>query len=445
MRSRAGFDAFSYWYPGTGVPALNQVDLVISEGLTILTGPSGSGKTTLLRCLNGLVPHFHGGEARGRVEILGQDLRGLTPRRLARDVAMVFQEPEAQMVLPVVDQEVAFGPANLGLPAAAVRERVQRALAAMGILHLARRRVATLSGGERQRVALAGALAMAPQLLVLDEPTSQLDDDGASALRQQLDRLVEEGMSVVVADHRPQRLPDRGAHRVLLRAGRPEALEPAPTWPSRQRGSGAWGGLAWEATSLTVGHDSPVLDGVCLQCHRGEVLAVTGANGAGKTTLLRTLAGLLKPISGELHREPGRRAYLPQDPGALLHQSTVLAEIEQTIRWMRLDCSPREVLSQFGLCDLAGRDPRDLSTGQRQRAALAAILVGSPDMVFLDEPTRAADQQSREALFLAVERLARRGVAVLVATSDGEFAEQVGDVVVVAERGHLRQRAPVPA
>lgn len=445
MAARARFAEFSYRYPEARLPALEAVSLVIGDGLTLVAGPSGSGKTTLLRCLDGLVPHFHGGVASGRVDILGQDLRELTPRLLARKVALVFQEPEAQMVLPVVAQEVAFGPANLGLPAAVVRERVQRALAAMEVAHLARRRVATLSGGERQRVALAGALAMEPQLLVLDEPTSQLDEEGALALRQQLDRLVGQGVAVVVADHRPQRLPDRGVSRVFLKAGRLDSPEPMPIWPTRQRGSRDYGELAWEASSLSVGYEGPVLEGVGLHCHRGQVLAVTGANGAGKTTLLRTLAGLLRPIAGGLHREPGRRAYLPQDPGALLHQATVLAEIQQTIRWLRLDCSPAEVISQFGLQDLTGRDPRDLSTGQRQRVALAAILVGSPEMVFLDEPTRAADQASRQALFLAVDQLADRGAAVLVATSDREFAEQVGDVVVVAERGRLAHQTPVPA
>lgn len=445
MAATARFTDFTYRYPEAPAAALAALSLALEDGMTLVAGPSGSGKTTLLRCLDGLVPHFHGGLASGRVEVLGQDLRGVTPRLLAQRVALVFQEPEAQMVLPVVDQEVAFGPANLGLSAKVVRERVERSLVAMGIAHLARRRVATLSGGERQRVALAGALAMEPRLLVLDEPTSQLDEEGARALRQQLDRLVARGVAVVVADHRPQRLPDRGVRHVFLRAGRLSAPEPAPVWPLRQRGSRASGELAWEATSLGVGHERAVLEGVNLRCHRGEVVAVTGANGAGKTTLLRTLAGLLKPIEGGLHREPGRRAYLPQDPGALLHQATVQAEIQQTIRWMGLECSGSDVTAEFGLQELTGQDPRDLSTGQRQRVALAAILVGGPEMVFLDEPTRAADQSSRQALFLAVDRLAGQGAAVLVATSDREFAEQVGDLVVVAEGGRLRNRAPVPA
>jgi energy-coupling factor transport system ATP-binding protein len=208
---------------------------------------------------------------------------------------------------------------------------------------------------------------------------------------------------------------------------------------------GPLGEIAFEVTALAVGHGEPVLEGIDLHCRRGEVLAVTGANGSGKTTLLRTLAGLLPPLSGQLNRRPGRCAYLPQEPGALLHQATVRSEVEQTIRWMRLDCSPEPIISDFGLAELAGEDPRDLSTGQRQRAALAAILVGDPEMVFLDEPTRAADQPSRKALVDAIDRLAAKGAAILVATSDRRFAEQVGDSVLTTAGGRVTSLEPVPA
>ena len=445
MSRRALFEGFSYWYPEKERPALSRIELELGDGLTILRGATGSGKSTLLRCLDGLVPHFYGGRAQGRVEILGRELIRLTPRQLALQVALVFQEPESQLVLPVVDQEVAFGPANLGLPARVVRERVEGALAALQISHLARRRVAQLSGGERQRVAIAGALAMAPQLLLLDEPTSQLDDEGSAALGRQLGDLVGSGVAVVAADHRPERLALGSARELCLRHGRLVAEGPEPLLTVRRPCPGPPGEIAFEATALTVGHAEPVLEGIYLHCRGGEVLAVTGANGSGKTTLLRTLAGLLPPLSGQLHRRPGRRAYLPQEPGALLHQATVRAEVEQTVRWMRLDCSPEPIIRDFGLAELAGEDPRDLSTGQRQRAALAAILVGDPEMVFLDEPTRAADQPSRKALVDAIDRLAAKGAAILIATSDRRFAEQVGDSVLMTAGGRITSLEPVPA
>jgi energy-coupling factor transport system ATP-binding protein len=437
MTSIAGFCQFSYWYPDSSRPALDQLTLELEEGMTLLEGESGSGKSTLLRCLNGLVPHFYGGRAGGTAVVLGRDLRRQSPRSLADRVAVVFQEPETQMVMPIVEQEVAFGPANLGLPAPSVRARVQTALAAMEVSHLAGRPVAGISGGERQRVAIAGALAMAPRLLILDEPTSQLDALGAIALTKALEALEGQGVAVLVAEHRAKRLPSARARRVALAKGRLSS-SPAPvTWPSRAARSANFGEVAWSSDQLAVGHGDPVLEDISLSCRSGEVVAVTGPNGSGKTTLLRTLAGLIRPISGRVERRPGRSAYLPQDPGALLHQPTVLREVTQTARWLHLAADPEAMLEQFGIADLAMCDPRDLSTGQRQRVALAAILIGEPEMVFLDEPTRGADQASRRRLLTSIDHLANLGCAVMVATSDEEFAWQVGDSTLVAEERHL--------
>ncbi len=442
MSEVARFDGFSYRYPDSEALSLNQITLQLGEGLTLLTGSSGSGKSTLLRSLNGLVPHFHGGQARGRAWILGQDLRATSTRRLAREVAMVFQEPESQFVLATVRREVAFGPENLGRPAAEIADRVEAALQAMGVGELAERRISTLSGGQRQRVALAAALAMRPRLLALDEPTSQLDDAGADSLRRACQRLAAQELAVVVAEHRPWRVDSPGSRRLELShgsltpaLGSKSGLRPLPRRPPHP-----FGPSAWELSELVVGHQEPVAAGINLGCRQGEVLCLTGPNGSGKTTLLRTAAGLLRPLSGSVDRRPGRCAYLPQEPGGVLHQASLVEEVRQTIRWLKLDCSPWPMLEEFGLSSLAGIDPRDLSTGQRQRVALAAVLVGSPELVFLDEPTRGADPNSRQLLLRVLERLAARGSAVLVATSDTQFAHQIGDRVHELAGGQLRER-----
>ena len=430
MTELARYADFSYRYPGGEAASLNRLTLRLDDGLTLVTGRSGSGKTTLLRSLNGLVPHFHGGTAGGSATVLGHDLRTTTTRQLAREVALVFQEPEAQFVLATVRREVAFGPENLGLPASAIGRRVDTALEAMGIAALSRRRISTLSGGQRQRVALAAALAMTPRLLVLDEPTSQLDAGGAEALRRECER---------------RRMPPAtaGARWLELSGGSllstEEAGKPPPA-PARRKPRSA-GPQAWELAGAAIGHDEPVLDGIDLECAQGQVLCLTGPNGSGKTSLLRTAAGLLQPLAGSLTRRQGRSAYLPQEPGAVLHMPSLLDEVGQTIRWLRLGCGPRPILEQFGLGELAGCDPRDLSTGQRQRAALAAVLVGEPEMVFLDEPTRGADADSRRRLVEAVDRLAAAGSAVLLATSDAEFAREVGDTILELADGGLRRPA----
>ena len=174
------FAGVTYRYPGREAPAFRALDWAVEAGeFVVVTGPSGSGKSTLLRCLNGLTPHFSGGVFDGVVTVAGHDTRRYNPRALARVTGFVFQDPEAQFVASRVDDELAFGMEQLGVPPVTMRKRVEEVLDLLGIAALRERDVATLSGGERQRVAVAAALALQPSLLALDEPTSQLDPWGA--------------------------------------------------------------------------------------------------------------------------------------------------------------------------------------------------------------------------------------------------------------------------
>src|ERR1700680_4829290 len=201
-------DAVSYRYPEAGQPALSDVTTTVEPGeVILLRGASGSGKSTLLRCLNGLVPHSTGGQFRGRVVVCGLDTQAHPPRQLGIHIGFVFQHPEAQFVLEDVEAELAFGLENLGLSRPPLRKRVEEVIDQVGINPLRRRRIDTLSGGERQRVAIAAALAMHPDALVLDEPTSQLDPQAAEDVLQVVLRLVAElGMTTVIAEHRVERI-----------------------------------------------------------------------------------------------------------------------------------------------------------------------------------------------------------------------------------------------
>ncbi len=439
----------SYRYPAWSdrpEPALSDVSLALSPGLTVLDGDSGSGKSTLLRICNGLVPHFHGGTLRGRATVCGLDVVTTPTRRLAREVGFVFQEPEAGFVRGTVAREVAFFPENLGLSRDTIRRRVAEALEQAGIAGLATRRLRTLSGGERQRVALAAALAGAPRVVVMDEPMSQLDREGAAALTATLSALAGEGATVLVAEHRLAGVALGGARRLMLTAGRVAEAEPPPPLAVHGRvtrfadvgPAPAVGGEAWSLAGVTAGMaEREVLAGVDLAGATGEVVIVTGPNGSGKTTLLRTIAGLVPPLAGRVERRPGRVAYLPQEPGVLLHRDSVQAEIEQTLRWSKLEGSPDEVLELLGLGALADRDPRDLSGGQRQRAALAVVLAGRPALALLDEPTRGMDAAARASLAGALRRLAEEGAAVVVATHDLDLARELRGRVVRIEGGAL--------
>ncbi len=305
----------SYAYPAAA-PALKDVSLELEPGEVVaLLGPSGSGKSTLLRALAGLVPHFHGGRFTGRVVVTGLDTRSARPAQLAGTVASVFQDPEDQVVMTIVANEVAFGLENLGTAPEAIWPRVERALGSVDALHLWGRKTVELSGGELQRVCLAAALALEPQLLLLDEPTSQLDPDAAALFLAAVEQL---GATVVLSEHRVARaleLATRVAFvdggRIVLDAPRAEALEwlaaERPRWAGRACVSEtqALPGelvLSLRGISFAFREAMPVLDGVDLDVRRGEIVALEGPNGSGKTTLARIAAGLLDPQSGTVER-----------------------------------------------------------------------------------------------------------------------------------------------
>jgi energy-coupling factor transport system ATP-binding protein len=479
----ASLRGIDYRYPNAAKAALRDVHLDIPAGLTLVAGDSGSGKSTLLRLLNGLVPQFHGGRIRGSATVAGLDpLRTPIPR-LARRVGLVFQDVETQSVYGTVEREVAFGLENLAMPRPLMHDRVDRTLAAMSIEHLRARRLATLSGGERQRVQLASVLALEPELIALDEPTSQLDRQGAEALLAACVTLASQGRAIVLAEHRLDDVlaianltvtvedgrvvgpepPDRLAARLaspppLVELGRELGWDPLPLTvdealahlPAGRGASGraaklrllpaGSGVAAWETADLSIGPAGrPIASGITLAAAAGEVVAVVGANGSGKTTFLRTLAGLLAPVSGDVRRSVERIAYVPQNPGSLLHLPTLRAEVALTVRRLGVADSPDVALETFGLTELADRYPRDLSSGERQRGALAVTLAGRPRLALLDEPTRGMDLRARRSLGRIVRSMADAGTCVVIATHDIDLAAEVADRVVLLEGGQASE------
>jgi energy-coupling factor transport system ATP-binding protein len=439
----------TYTYPGAAQPALRDVCLEIEDGLTVVAGPSGGGKSTLLRVFNGLVPHFHGGRIAGSASIVGLDVVQTPTRHLARNVGFVFQDPELQTVYNVVDREVAFGLENIGLPSGEMADRVDEALHAAGVEHLLGRTVRTLSGGERQRVALASALAMRPRLVVLDEPTSQLDPEGAVMVLAAVMRMVGHGMQAVVSEHRLDRLLQEARSLVLVAGGSVESADPLswrpPDTPARPPRQSRIGDESWSLERVSAGFNGRlVLDGIDLAGRFGEVIALSGPNGGGKTTLLRLIAGALAPLVGKVHRRPGRIAYLPQNPTALLHQPTVTDEVRLTLERAGEGGPPEAILEELGLVSVAHRYPRDLSCGERQRAALATVLPGAPCLVLLDEPTRGMDMAARSALVGLVARLRDSGASIVLATHDADLRAALADRVVRVGDCKVLESTPEP-
>lgn len=430
----ARVEDLTFSYPGADAPALSGVSLELEAGEVVaLLGPSGSGKSTLLRALAGLVPHFHGGRFAGRVEVCGRDTRRARPAELAGSVATVFQDPEDQVVMAIVANEVAFGLENLGSEPAAIWPRVDAALAGVDATHLRDRRTNELSGGELQRVCLASALALEPELLLLDEPTSQLDPDAAELFLASASHL---GATVVLSEQRVERAlflatrvlyVERG--RLLLDAPRAEAeawlTANRPSYASlstRARTEAPSNSLLLspqvvELDGVTFAHRPgvPVLDGVGLTVGRGEIVALEGPNGSGKTTLAKLAAGLLEPQAGTVVRG-GSAGYLLQDPGRYLVCETVLDEVALAVGGNTGRAAVE--LERFGLVGLAGRHPRDLSSGERERLGVAAVAVAEPDLLVLDEPTRGLDPDRKAVLSDWLVAYAAAGRGVLIATHD---------------------------
>ena len=485
------FESVSYHYPGDGRPALDHVDLSVEAGqFVLLVGGSGSGKSTLLRAAAGLVPHFHGGRLEGRVTAEGMDTRDHDPRQIARVAGFVFQDPERQLVMRRARREVAFGLENLGHPAAEIAARAEEAMMVTGASRLAERPVERLSGGEQQRIAIASILAMGHRLLLLDEPTSQLDPVAAEELLGLIVRINRDrGVTVVLAEHRTGRLFAEADRVIQLEAGAvvvddPPAvaavamarrsrwllppvaqafaaagrsplplsvrearrLVPHPAPPAAETTIRAEPAVTIEHGHKTLGDVSALRDATG-GFAAGRVTAMVGENGAGKTTLALALCGLLDLDRGRVRRA-GRAGYVSQNPAHYLLHETVADEVAYGLRNLGVAAAEesRRVaaeLRRFDLDELAGRHPRDLSSGERQRLAIATVTVMRPDLLVLDEPTRGVDGRRKHELAGLTRELAAGGAGVVVVTHDMDFAADVADEVTTLAAGRvLTDRGP---
>jgi energy-coupling factor transport system ATP-binding protein len=210
-------DDLSFTYENRTTPALDHVNLRVHSGESFLiAGASGSGKSTLLKCINGLIPHRYLGEYSGQVHLMGKHVAGLELDELSLIVGTVLQEPDKQLVSSSVEDDVAFGPCNLALPRSEIEDRVNRSLASMEILQLRNRSIFALSGGQKQRLAIAGVLAMEPDIVLFDEPLANLDSNGVKLLQEALRNLRAQGKTVIVTEHRTEEVLRADPTRIVV-------------------------------------------------------------------------------------------------------------------------------------------------------------------------------------------------------------------------------------
>lgn len=487
----------SYRYRQSLEDALTSLDLEIEEGEFVLfAGPTGSGKSTLLRAIAGLVPHFFGGHLAGTVRVFGVDTRERGPAELSEAAGTVFQDPEAQVVMNGVNAELRLALEQRGLGPAAIARSCEEVALALGISGLKGRSTAELSGGELQRLALASVLVAGPRLLLLDEPTSQLDPVAADELFSLLGRLNREhGTTVLMSEHRLERcLPysdrvivlDKGVvacdagPRAFLEwasAAAPALLTPLATMfkkagigplpPDVKSARAALRKLPLDLTEQSAdglvsrdvrpSTDEPALElegvwqrygdgkgsgptaikGLTLKIDRGERVALVGANGAGKSTLLKVVKGLVAPQRGTVKVAGEMENY---NGVALLMQNPNDYFLHERVRDELPEENTASLLERFGLGHLADQHPRDLSCGERQRLALAIVLShheAPPPLVALDEPTRGLDAKSKGELTELLCDISEKGPAVIVATHDVELAARLATRVVLLADGRV--------
>lgn len=507
-----------YRYPNSQSNALDDISIELTSGeFVLLLGESGCGKSSLLRAMARLIPDFHGGTIQGRITIDGKDIHSMKPSHLSSILGCIFQNPENQIVFNDVTKEIVFGMENLGFSYDRMRLNLADVCTYLGINHLLDRKTNELSGGEKQKVAIASILCMEPRILLLDEPTSQLDPVSAESIINTVRRLNEDfGMSVIMVEHRLDKCFHLADRLLLMDDGRitydddpylfvvkskpdviqympvvsrvfklsgvgytPYTVRDAKVYLSQQSNidnhavkaitkdiEGDPNGeslirfddvcFTYVKEDKTQSHEETsrryALKSISLCINQGDIISIHGEVGAGKSTLMKIATLEHRPTSGKVWIKgddagsmsikdiAGRFAYLSQNPGDYLSQDTVMKEMELSLyHYKGTDKEERilKVLSRFDMADHTETHPRDLSTGERQRIAIASLLLLEPELMILDEPTRGLDYEAKMKLGETMLQLNDEGISIILVTHDIAFAHDFCSRSMIMSQGEL--------
>ncbi len=446
------YDDVTFRYPGSHGDVLSGVSMAVPAGaFALLVGGTGSGKSTLLSLAKPQIAPA--GDRAGQVRVFGRPVDDLDGAA-ACEVGYVFQDPDNQIVCDSVWHEMAFGLENLGTPQGEMRRRIAEASYFFGMGPWFHSDTDSLSGGRKQLLALASTLVMQPRVLLLDEPTAQLDPIAARNFLHALFRVNRElGCTVVVATHEPELMADYATCAFELVDGAVRAVENLGRFKCEatlaERGAlcdaNAPAAVSARGAWFRYGRDDDwVLRGLDLEVRQGEVHALVGGNGCGKSTLLALIAGTRRAQRGEVRSAISAKAMLPQDPKALFAEERV---DEELMEWAHIGGygadEVQAMMGELGVADRADLHPYDLSGGQRQMLALGKLLLVHPRLLLLDEPTKGLDRAAREHVAGMIEAARRDGVTVIVSTHDLAFVRRVADRVSLMFDGELACTEPV--
>ena len=444
--------------------SIDKISLRIKKGeCVLLCGPSGCGKTTAIRMINGLIPHFYEGEIQGKIRIASKDVVEEELYSIAQVVGTVFQNPRSQFFNVDTTSELPFGCENMGMPEEEIKERMQSVIEQAGISKLMDRNIFKLSGGEKQKIACASVMTSSPDIIVLDEPSANLDYDAIVDLQKMLAIWKKEGKTIVIAEHRLAYCLDYVDRIIIMDKGRivqdvsrnqfqtyrdeelhSRGLRSAKNIDARTISKSPHTREYMTIRNLCFGYEksSPVLDFAQMDIPLNEVVAIVGANGVGKTTFLRCLCGMEKRCKavleyrGKLYKNKQRMKLMylvMQDVNHQLFTESVLEEVMISMEEEK-ETEAIEILEELDLSNLKDRHPISLSGGQKQRVAVASAIASKREIVLFDEPTSGLDYRHMMQVGSMLNKLKETGKTVLVVTHDAELVESCCTSVISLER-----------
>jgi len=457
----------SYTYPGGGSNVINAVNCEITQGSAVLfTGASGCGKSTLIRAANGLIPHFFKGKNTGTVSISGKPTTQNSIPEIAREVGTLFQDPEQQFFTLDVESEIAFSHEQRGVQPETIRTVIKDIAEKLNITHILKSSLFSISEGEKQKTALASLLSLKPRAVLLDEPTANLDHASTLQLGNAIKELKNNGITVVIVDHRLYWLKDIVDkifvldHGSIAETGPFGLLENSTT---RQKyglrhadinhlhdtiaqipSTESWAGKSVIIQDLSFSYKGKdkLFSNATFHFPMGHVTAIKGPNGRGKTTLARILTGLNKIKAGKIFlndREITAGQLLKkaglvfQNSDHQLFMNSVERELLISGRHLgrqKAGEKARHILQHFNLTDVIDAHPQSLSGGQKQRLVIACALMKEPDILILDEPTSGLDGANMQIISHTLKQIARRNTCVIVITHDLELIADSCDFIL---------------